>query len=245
MPYQYHLQAFLYAVQFLTRVPVTLAEAPSEQDQARAALYYPLVGLLIGCLLALLAALLPTDKAILAAVVLLLAWSLLTGALHLDGLADSADAWLGGSGDTNKTHRILKDPLVGTAGVVAVGIILLLKYSALTILIKQQDYGVILLAPVLGRSLVLLLFVTTPYVHQQGLAAAVTRRLNAEAAILGLVPVAILAAWLSPIGLLFTAVIFLALRRIMIRRIGGCTGDTAGATLEAGEAFWLLGAALY
>ena len=82
MPYQKHLKAFLYAVQFLTRIPITLTEAPSQKEQADSALYYPVVGLLIGCILYALALILPGDEPILLAVVLLFAWVVLTGGLH-------------------------------------------------------------------------------------------------------------------------------------------------------------------
>ena len=75
----------------------------------------------------------------------LAAWVLLTGGLHLDGLADSADAWLGGLGDMEKTHRILKDPLVGAAGVIALISILLLKFVSLLILLENGAWLAILL----------------------------------------------------------------------------------------------------
>lgn len=240
-----HVRAFLYALQFLTRIPVPALDAPTEQDQARSALYYPAVGLLIGLILATIALILPDKEPMLLAAILLIVWAAVTGALHLDGLADSADAWLGSNGDANKAHRILKDPLVGTAGVVAILVILLIKYSALYVLLKEHNYAVIVLAPVLGRSLTLLVFLTTEYVRDQGLASAMVNRLNTEAVILCLIPVGLLAAWFSFSGLVLVALVYLALRRMMIKQIGGCTGDTAGATLEIGEAFWLLGAALF
>lgn len=234
-----HLRAFLYALQFLTRIPVPAMPPPEREDHARAALYYPVVGALLGLLMVLLAWLLQPADGMLVAALLLLAWIILTGALHLDGLADSADAWLGGIGDIDKTHRILKDPLVGTAGVVAVACIMLIKYSALYVLIKQEHYISLLLAPALGRGLVLLLFTTTDYVRKQGLASAVIGGLNGRAALLGLIPLMMIAAWASLPALLGLLLIFAALRKLMIVRLGGCTGDTAGASVEIGEAAWI------
>ncbi|MCP3881340.1 MAG: adenosylcobinamide-GDP ribazoletransferase, partial [Sulfitobacter sp.] len=171
-------------------------------------------------------------------------WAAITGALHIDGLADSTDAWLGGLGDLNKTHAILKDPLVGAAGVVAIACILLLKYSALYALVKQHNYMIIALAPLLGRAMILLLFTSTDYVRKQGLAAAVVEGLNGRAALIGLIAALLISTWFSFVGVIAVLLVFFALRRIMIKRLGGCTGDTAGASVEITEAAWLCAAAL-
>jgi adenosylcobinamide-GDP ribazoletransferase len=239
-----HFRALLVAVQFLTRVPVPAMPAPTDDDLSRAALYYPAVGLLIGIIFAVIASLLNASEALLVSALLLVLWITITGALHLDGLADSADAWMGGLGNLQKTHTILKDPLVGTAGMVAVICIILIKYSALYALIKQQHYFIIMLAPVLGRAMILLLFTSTDYIRKQGLASGVIKGLNERAAVIGLIPVLLIAAWFSFIGLLVSLLVFIGLRKMMISRLGGCTGDTAGASVEIIEAAWLCAAAL-
>jgi len=155
----------LLALSFLTRIPVPDLGKLDAPDFARAALFYPLVGLLIGGLLCLPALLFPHASPLLLAAILTVFWAAITGGLHLDGLADSADAWLGGFGDAEKTQRILKDPLVGAAGVIAIVGVLLLKFAALAVLLEHQQWQVIGFAPLLGRTLILLLFVTTPYVR--------------------------------------------------------------------------------
>ncbi|OQX12716.1 MAG: adenosylcobinamide-GDP ribazoletransferase [Thiothrix lacustris] len=238
------MKHFFLATSFLTRIPVPDLGKLEPPDFARAALFYPLVGLIIGGLLCVPLLLFPDATPLLLAAILTVCWAALTGGLHLDGLADSADAWLGGFGDVEKTHRILKDPLVGAAGAIALISVLLLKFAALTVLIAQQQWQIVLLAPLVGRTLILLLFLTTPYVRAHGLASAVTEHLPRQAA-----------GWLTAGGLLLSASISLAgmalallgfwlLRRIMLQRLQGCTGDTAGASVESGEMFWLLGAAL-
>ena len=239
-----HFRALMVAIQFLTRIPVPPMSAPTNGDLSRAALYYPAVGLLVGVLLTIIASLLDAGEALLVSALLLTVWITITGALHLDGLADSADAWMGGLGNLQKTHAILKDPLVGAAGLVSVICIMLLKYSALYVLIDQKHYIIIMLAPVLGRAMILLLFTTTDYVRQQGLAADVIAGLNGRAALIGLIPLMVIAAWFSCPGLLISLLVFVALRRMMINRLGGCTGDTAGASVEIIEAAWLCTAAL-
>ncbi len=234
----------LLALSFLTRIPVPDLGKLDAPDFARAALFYPLVGLLIGGLLCLPALLFPHASPLLLAAILTVFWAAITGGLHLDGLADSADAWLGGFGDAEKTQRILKDPLVGAAGVIAIVGVLLLKFAALAVLLEHQQWQVIGFAPLLGRTLILLLFVTTPYVRAGGLASAVTAHLDRRAA--GwLSAVMIGTGWLvSGSGLAGALLGFWLLRRLMLQRLQGCTGDTAGASVEVGEMCWLIGAAI-
>lgn len=236
--------AFFLALSLLTRIPIPPLPSLSDQDFGRSSLAYPLVGLLIGIILGLPVWLLPqADPLVLAAIVTAL-WAAITGGLHLDGVADGADAWLGGLGDLEKTHRILKDPLVGAAGAIALVIVLLLKFAALTVLIKHQLIGLIIFAPVLGRNFILLLFLTTEYVRASGLASTTVKTLPEKPAfglVLVVIGLASLWAWQ---GLALALLSFWLLRRLMLQRLGGCTGDTAGACVEFGEAAWLIGIAL-
>jgi len=108
-------QALLIAVQFLTRLPVPFRIDHQPRHIGHSLLYYPLVGLLIGGILLAGAELLQRTSLDtgLSAALLLTLWVLLTGGLHLDGLADSADAWVGGLGDKQHTLEIMKDPSCG------------------------------------------------------------------------------------------------------------------------------------
>ena len=81
-----------------------------------------------------------------------------TGALHLDGLADSADAWLGGFGDPARTLEIMKDRAQRPVAVVVLVIMLLLKFSALLVVLQAQQPSALVLAPLLGRAALLALF---------------------------------------------------------------------------------------
>lgn len=235
---------FLLALSFLTRISVPDLGKLEAPDFGRAALFYPLVGLLIGGLLCLPIALLPHAPVALLAAILTVLWAIIIGGLHLDGLADSADAWLGGLGDVGKTHRILKDPLVGAAGVIALVSVLLLKFVALLALLENGTWLAILFAPAIGRALILLLFLTTPYVRASGLASAVTEHLPQISARWVTATVLLAATWYSMPGIVLTLLGFWGLRRLMMQRIQGCTGDTAGAVVECGEMLWLVGVAL-
>ncbi|GLK89844.1 adenosylcobinamide-GDP ribazoletransferase [Pseudomonas turukhanskensis] len=228
----------LIAVQFLTSLPVRLPGMPSPQELGRSLLWYPLVGLLIGVLLYGLDALLSGTPLLLHAALLLAAWVALSGALHLDGLADSADAWLGGFGDRERTLTIMKDPRSGPIAVVTLVIVLLLKFAALVALIEQQHASVLLLAPWLARGLLPLLFMTTPYVRAGGLGQALAEHLPREylPLVLGLHAVAMLLfGWAAVVLMVVGLVVFAWLRQRMIARLGGTTGDTAGAMVELVE----------
>lgn len=239
------LRHFWLALSFLTRIPVPNLGKLDAVDFGRAALFYPLVGLLIGAVLCLPLLMFPHASAVLLAAIVTVLWAAITGGLHLDGLADSADAWLGGFGDVEKTHRILKDPLVGAAGAIALVGVLLLKFAALVVVVQNGAWWMVLLAPALGRALVLLLFLTTPYVRVGGLASAVTEHLPRTSAGWLTLATLLLVGLVSLYGLLAVLIGFWLLRRMMVLRLQGCTGDTAGATLEIGEMLWLLGVALW
>jgi adenosylcobinamide-GDP ribazoletransferase len=236
---------FWIALQFLSSLPVRLPGMPSAQASGRSLLFYPAVGLLFGALLWGANALLAGTPMLLHAALLLTLWVVLSGGLHLDGLADSADAWLGGFGDRERTLLIMKDPRSGPMAVVTLVLVLLLKFCALLALLEQGQQAALILAPVLARAAMLGLFMSTPYVRAGGLGQALADHLPRRAGrwVLGAVGLASLGfcgVWIS----LLVLVGFWALRRQMIRRLGGTTGDTAGAMLELLELLVLLGAAL-
>ncbi|AWE95022.1 cobalamin-5-phosphate synthase family protein [Pseudomonas paraeruginosa] len=156
------LQSLLVALQFLTRLPVRLSAMPTPEQFGRAVLCYPLVGVLIGVVLYGAARSLDGAPPPLQAALLLSLWVALSGALHLDGLADMADAWVGGLGDRERTLAIMKDPRSGPVAVVVLVLVLLLKFGALAALLGEGRPGLLLLAPWLARSSLPLLFLTTP-----------------------------------------------------------------------------------
>lgn len=241
------IEPFLIALQFLTHLPVRLPATPDERNIGNSLLYYPLVGVIIGALLVALLVALADAPAGLRAALVLAAWVLATGALHLDGLADSADAWAGGLGDREKTLAIMKDPYCGPAAVVTLVLVLLLKFAALHSL-DADDWIAFALVPMAARAAVPLLFLTTPYVRANGLGSALAAHLPRTASTVVIVAtgmVILLIAGTSGVWLLAAGIgAFLLLRALMIRRIGGTTGDTAGALVELTEMVALLAVTL-
>ncbi|SFL98013.1 adenosylcobinamide-GDP ribazoletransferase [Nitrosomonas communis] len=242
------IKPFLVALQFLTRLPVPLFSLPSEKTVGYSLLFYPLVGLMIGTLLIALGWLLRDAPPLVVAALLLTGWIALTGGLHLDGLADSADAWVGGMGDTEKTLAIMKDPNCGPAGVMALLLVLLLKFVTLHSLFIAQNWMVLLYATTLARTLIPLLFLTTPYVRRHGLGVPLVTFQPRELSIYVVTAtplVLLLITGLDYFWLILTTILtFLVLRFMMMQRIRGTTGDTAGALIEITETNVLLTAAL-
>lgn len=233
---------FCVALQFLTRLPLSLSRPPDAAAQRRSLYWYPAVGLVVGAALLLAAwltsALPPAPRAAL----LLALWALLTGLLHLDGLADCADAWLGGHGDRARTLAILKDPRAGSAAVAMLVLVLLLKFAALqTLLASGAATPALLLAPLLARAAVPVLFASTPYVRDGGLGAVLAREADRRAllgvAALAALPALACGAWAA---LLAVAGVGFFVRALALRRLGGFTGDVAGALIELAEAAALL-----
>jgi adenosylcobinamide-GDP ribazoletransferase len=241
--------SFWIALQFLSSLPIRLPGMPEPRELGRSLLFYPLVGLLFGAILWALNWLLSGTPPLLHAALLLSVWVLLSGGLHLDGLADSADAWLGGFGDRERTLTIMKDPRSGPIAVVTLVLVLLLKFTALLALVEQPHSLALIIVPLIGRSALLGLFLTTPYVRAGGLGQALADHLPRSAGkqVLAVSALAcVLIAGLSGVVAVVLAVLgFAWLRQVMLRRLGGTTGDTAGAMLELLEVAVLVGLALF
>ncbi|MCV4261662.1 adenosylcobinamide-GDP ribazoletransferase [Pseudomonas capsici] len=239
---------FWIALQFLSSLPIRLPGMPQPEELGRSLLFYPLVGVLFGVLLMALNLVLEGAPAMLHAALLLTAWVLLSGGLHLDGLADSADAWLGGFGDRERTLSIMKDPRSGPIAVVTLMLVLLLKFTAILALIESHNSIALLLAPLIGRSALLGLFLCTPYVRAGGLGQALAdhlpRRTGQRVLLISAGTCVLLGGWAGLIALVAATAGFFWLRQLMLRRLGGTTGDTAGALLELLEVLVLLAVVL-
>lgn len=243
----------LIALQFLTRLPIRLAGMPTPEQVGRSLLWYPLVGLLIGLLLIGAQQLLGDTPALLQAALILALWVALSGGLHLDGLADSADAWAGGFGDRERTLTIMQDPRSGPIAVVVLVLVLLLKFVALVVLLDagtrpNAALVALLLVPLLGRSALLALFLTTPYVRRGGLGQALAdhlpRTLGWRVLLVSALAAVLLGGGSGLLAILVALALFWLSRRLMCQRIGGTTGDTAGALLELLECAVLVALAL-
>ena len=249
MPRQ--LRHFLIALQFMTifRVRKNLEETPEEL--AASVGYYPLVGLVLGLIMAglgvVFAAIWPPAVS---GLLLALALALATQGLHLDGLADAADG-LFSHRPRERKLEIMKDSAVGVFGAVALVFVIGLKAVLLAALVARPGFWpILILWPVWGRVAVSLTTCLSVYARPSGGLArpfidmAGTRELglaSGSAAILCLI------VWGLPglIVALVVALAALAALGIWNRRLGGVTGDILGTTAELGEALGLLLAAAW
>lgn len=155
-------QAFWLCLGFISRIPVPVRIDYSQQLMNQSSVYFPVAGLVLGCIYALvyqvLAVFLPLVVSLIGVVILHL-W--LTGAFHEDGLADSLDA-LGGGLTPEKRLEIMKDSRIGTYGTVALVSALGLKVALLAS--TEPVWAVLLLTPALSRLVPLFLMAFMPYV---------------------------------------------------------------------------------
>jgi adenosylcobinamide-GDP ribazoletransferase len=230
------MKSLILALQFLTRLPMPRVTA-SEQDFARSMRWFPAAGLVIGGLVAAAgwagARLDPWTGALAA----LAAWVMVTGALHLDGLSDLADAVGAAHKDRERFLAVLADPHVGSFGVVAILLQLLAKLVLLHGLIDARLLLPIALVPFAARTGPLVWTRWLPPLHA-GLAARFTSAIGLQhiafwSVLLGA------ASFLAP-GLLAAPGLIAGWAFWLKRRIGGISGDGHGAGIEVIETGLLL-----
>jgi adenosylcobinamide-GDP ribazoletransferase len=234
------MKSFLAAIAFCTRIPVSFAF--SAEDIGKAARWFPLVGALLGAVsIAFSRLLLPIFSANIVAVLILLAEALLTGALHMDGLADTADGF-GGGKTRDDVLRIMRDHAIGSYGATTLILLFALKATAISALISHNVYSPFLaIAPALGRWNVVLLSRWLPYARTS---EAVSRHIGTREMVWASVLAAIIAAgWANWRGMICWGVatlVAVAWGLYCKRKIGGITGDTLGASEQIGESIVLL-----
>jgi adenosylcobinamide-GDP ribazoletransferase len=235
------MRDFWRAVGFLTTLPAPSHELPPD-GLRRAAYWFPVIGLLLGAALAgsawVLAWIFPPTVA---AVLVIGLWVALTGALHLDGLADCGDGLLPPVARERRLE-IMRDPRVGAFGVTAVVIGLMLKAAGLMSLPVQ--WPALLLAPIWARWL-LLVAAQQPSARSTGMGASLGPKLdNRELVFVLLLPATLtglLGWWQWPLILAAGAAMVAGLAVVMLaqRRLGGVTGDVYGAVVEVSEMIFL------
>jgi cobalamin 5'-phosphate synthase/cobalamin synthase len=244
------VKSVLAAAAFLTRLPVPAAAGAP--DVAYAVRWFPVVGATLGGAAGVLAWLmrdvLGLSSALTAtALVGFGAW--VTGAIHLDGLADTADGF-GGGRTRDDVLRIMRDPAIGSYGAVALVMVIATKATALaTLLDRHTALPWIVTAPALSRWTISLLGWGLPYARREGgLGEAATHTtpsaLFVSTTFTAIITVVFLRSQ-APLALTAALLGTVWIGRASRRRIGGVTGDVFGAGVESSEtAVLLIGALL-
>jgi adenosylcobinamide-GDP ribazoletransferase len=227
------------AFQFLTRIP-TPSKTFKADSLSRAAKFFPLVGLVVGCGAALLQKLLLSHlSSALIAVAILAYLMLITGCLHEDGLADTADGF-GGGWNKDQILAILKDSRIGSYGAAALVLSLLARYVLLASLPIERFAAYVISSHVLCRwsSLPLSYFLPSAR-EQEGQGARIAKLTSLPTLIIGSLfsfAVVIFALrWSAVAPLLATLVVVMLSGLFYWRKIGGVTGDCFGATNQLAE----------
>lgn len=231
------MKGLCIAVQFLTRLPAP-SFTVSNEAFAASMRWFPVVGLIVGGIAAGAAWTGARIDGWTGALAALTAWVLVTGALHLDGLGDIADASGAAHKDRDRLLAVLADPHVGSFGVTAIALQLLGKLVLLHALIDRHQIAALILVPFAARIAPLFWTRLIAPLHQ-GLGARFAG--NVRPLDLGTWALALLiAAWFHP-ALLATVPAIVLWGLWIARRIGGLSGDGHGAGIELTETALLLG----
>ena len=239
--------SFLAALQFLTSIPIPLKREFTPAQLGRATTCFPLVGLIIGLVLAglnwLLNYILPQSVI---NILLIIALVIITGALHLDGFADTCDG-IGGHKTVEERWRVMRDSRTGAFGVVGIALLLLSKYVSLNNVPQEWMTAVLIFMPVVSRWAMVYAIFAYPYARPEGLGTVYKNATRwPEFTIATLITLAIAGALFSLfsyVGLILiggTFIVTTGLAFYLKHKFAGLTGDTYGAINEVAEVMVLL-----
>ncbi|MDD2365318.1 MAG: adenosylcobinamide-GDP ribazoletransferase [Desulfuromonadaceae bacterium] len=238
------MRLFLLAFQFLTIVPINLPLRCEKEDLGRSTLYFPLVGLIIG------AVLLSVDRFLsiwivrpLCDAISITILTLITGALHLDGLADVCDG-LAARGGSERFLAVMKDSQIGAVGAVGLVLAVLLKWQALMAVPLEIKWQALLLFPAIARFCQVLTMTGAHRARENGLGVLFvdgSGRIRLFTVFVIISATAYYLLHLKGIIALSAACMLTAAGRIFFqRKLGGITGDTIGCISELNEIIVLI-----
>lgn len=238
------LRAPLLALSLLTRLPIRLPEGAYE-NSARAAWAYPVVGVVTGliCSFAAWVALGAGLPVWVAALVYLGAGMVITGAMHEDGLADTADGFWGGW-DRGMRLKIMRDSQIGTYGVLTLLVVQALRFGAILHLLETETWLLPLVAlHVASRAVMPVIMAALPHARSDGLSKSVGQVSALSAASAAAIGIACLWAAFGTAGLALAVLAGIAATCVALiakSKIGGQTGDVLGASQQITETLLLL-----
>ena len=227
------IKQLIILIQFMTRIPVFVNVEYDEEKLGKSIKYFPLVGAIIGIFLYginILAGKITENRQI-AAIIIIIAEIFITGLIHIDGLADTADG-LFSYAEKEKILEIMKDSRVGTNGAVA----LILYFMTKVILLSEIRPEYIILYPVISRLSTSINAGIGEYARKNGMSNGIIGKNGKKEAVISIIITMILSFIILKakglIILIFAILFILLLMKGVKRKIGGITGDTMGASLE-------------
>ena len=239
------IQPFILALQFLTRLPLTYTISTAPPIVRRALMFFPLAGYVIGCILVAAGFVLshiPSCTPLIAAMLIITLETALTGAFHLDGLADTFDALFSQGKTREEKLAIMKDSRIGVMGCVALILALMLKIALLAHMLELHRLVPLLAFPVAGRWAQVVAYTFSPYVRKGGTGEIFAHAADAVVcggATLLLSPLLLLPGMLS--GMLLLILFYILYRSYIHCQIGGITGDVLGSITVLAEIMLLAG----
>ncbi len=239
------MKGFIYALQLLTIIPIKIKGAVEERELGRSTAFFPLVGAVQGIILVganiLFLKFLPYD---IASVLILTVLILTNGGFHLDGFADTIDGLAGGNTKEDRLD-IMKDSRIGAIGVVAIVLLLLLKFLAINNLPPAVKNHILFLLPVMGRWSMVPMAYWGEYARPTGgLGMAFTEHTGLREFLIATAFLLFLSAiFLGWRGLIYAGIIFIIIYMITFffkRKLGGVTGDVFGFQSEISEVVYLV-----
>lgn len=239
------MKNFIQAISFLTILPVGHPSLSEEKELARAMAFFPLIGLMIGLILALgyylLSFFLPRALVLWLTIGLL---ALLTRGLHLDGFADTMDG-LGSGGPREKVLEVMRDSRIGAFGVMGLILLIGAKYLALDQIPNLSTPFTLILMAVMGRNAMVLVCFRSPYARSEGgLAKPFVENLRAREVLISSAltfGIAFLLIGVKGIAISLGVGLFsLGYRYFFIKKLSGVTGDVLGAANELAELLCLI-----
>ena len=236
------IRPFLSAIGFLTRIPVPARTCADDAAFARSPAFFGWVGWLVALALWAGAQTCLVASPRLAALVVLALWVWITGGLHLDGLADTADGLGGAGGSASRALQIMRDSRIGAHGAIALFFLLVFKWTSLEVCLARGTWTW-LVAPVTGRLLCTLQLAWFPYGRERGLGSGLNGKVGLTGVLVSASALAPALLVFDPHGLWFAPVsvlVGLAVGFRLSRVLGGIPGDGYGASIELTEAAALL-----
>lgn len=233
------MKRLLLMITFFTRIPVKYPYEYKEDDLIKGIYYFPVIGLIIGLFLYLISMFSKYLDRPIVSVFIWVGYLWITGGLHIDGLSDTVDG-IFSNRDRQKTLEIMKDSRIGTFGVLAIIIIIMLN----VILVNYIDFNILILVPIAGRCCAIISCSMSEYARKgMGMGKAFVENSDRKKRIVAIIFM-ILSAIIIHVQWVFSMVLCIVftiyITNYIRKRIGGMTGDTIGFVIEVTQTFFIL-----